>query len=52
MVRTDICGRTFDDSLSKHLLEGVEVHYGTQIDSISGYNGHWELNTEKGDFGF
>ena len=40
------------NSLSKHLLEGVEVHYGTQIDSISGYNGHWELNTNKGDFGF
>lgn len=40
------------NSLSKHLLEGIEVNYGTQIDFISGHQEHWELNTKEGDYGF
>ncbi len=40
------------NTLSKHLLEGVEVHYCTQINSIRGHQEHWELITNEKDYGY
>ena len=40
------------NSLSKHLLENVEVHYETRIDTIRGHQEHWELISERKDYGF
>ncbi len=40
------------NSLCKHLLESVEVHYRARINSIRGHHEHWELISDQKDYGF